>query len=319
MLKFITKNWFMLGLVVITLLTVTNPTGQLVPPGLWLKAHYGPDILIVLVFFFSGLALNPGQIRKGFADYKGTLLALLLTFIAAPLVALAISLLPVETGIILGLLLVSAMPSTLSSGVVMTGAARGNLAHALLITIIGNSLAVITIPVTLGLLFSFTGDGRVIEIDQIPMMIKIATLVLLPLLTGLIVRSIAGSRIQPFLPYTGACNQSSILVMVWMALCGGRSAILDGLDSIHIVIAIAFFFHLIMVAIGLISTKFFEIGKGRRESVIVMGGQKTLPLSVILQVSLFPEFGIALVVCVLHHIIHLIMDAFLIRHLKEME
>jgi hypothetical protein len=47
-----------------------------------------------------------------------------------------------------------------------------------------------------------------------------------------------------------------------------------------------------------------------------MGGQKTLPLSVILQVSLFPGFGLALVVCVTHHIVHLIMDAYLISYLK---
>lgn len=309
----------MVGLVLITLLTVANPIGLLIPPGLWLKAHYGPDILIVLVFFFSGLALNTGQVRKGFADYKGTILALILTFAVAPLVALAISILPIETGVILGLLLVSAMPSTLSSGVVMTGAAGGNLAHALLITIIGNSLAVVTIPVTLGLLFSLTGESRIIEINQIPMMITIATRVLLPLLTGLIVRNITGSKVQAFLPYTGACNQTSILVMVWMALCGGRPAILEGLDSIHVVVAIAFFYHLILIVAGLVTTRFFAIGKGRRESVVLMGGQKTLPLSVILQVSLFPDYGIALVVCVLHHIIHLIMDAFLIRYLKEME
>ena len=59
------------------------------------------------------------------------------------------------------------------------------------------------------------------------------------------------------------------------------------------------------------------IGPGRRESVIFMGGQKTLPLSVILQVTLFPTFGLALVVCVLHHIIHLIMDAYLVERLKD--
>jgi len=318
-MNFLLKNWFMASLVVITLLTVSDSTGLLVAPGLWLKAHHGPDVVIVLVFFLSGLALNTAQIKKGFADYKGTILALLLIFLVSPLVALTISFLPIEPGIILGLLLVSAMPSTLSSGVVMTGASGGNMAHALLITIIANSLAVITIPVTLGLLFGLTGDNRVVEIDQLPIMIKIATLVLFPLITGLITRNLTGTKLQRILPYTAICNQLWILAMVWMALCGGRNAILEGLSSIKIVVATVFGFHLAVVIIAVITSRLCGIGKGQRESTILMGGQKTMPLSVILQVSLFPEFGIALVVCVLHHIVHLIMDAFLIRYLKEKE
>jgi sodium/bile acid cotransporter 7 len=48
-----------------------------------------------------------------------------------------------------------------------------------------------------------------------------------------------------------------------------------------------------------------------------MGGQKTLPLSIILQVSLFSQYGIALVVCVLHHIVHLAMDGYLVERLKS--
>jgi sodium/bile acid cotransporter 7 len=38
---------------------------------------------------------------------------------------------------------------------------------------------------------------------------------------------------------------------------------------------------------------------------------------VVLQLSLFPEYAIALVVCVIHHIVHLIMDAFLVGWLRE--
>jgi sodium/bile acid cotransporter 7 len=38
---------------------------------------------------------------------------------------------------------------------------------------------------------------------------------------------------------------------------------------------------------------------------------KTLTLSIILQVSLFPQYGIVLGYCVLHHIIHMMMDGYL--------
>ena len=309
----------MLGLAGVSLLTIVDRSNLLVAPGLWLATHRGPDFVIVLIFFFSGLALDTRQVRDGITDYTGTLQALALIFVAAPLLALAFSLLPLAAGTIIGLFLVAVMPSTLSSGVVMTGSAGGNMAHALLITIIANALAVFTIPVTLGLLLATTGDERIIKIDQLPIMIKIATLVLSPLLAGIFCRIGFGSRLRPALPYTAIANQLGILTMVWMALCSGKEAITGGLTTLVSVLTLVFCFHFVMILISLATTGIAGRPKGRRESIIFMGGQKTLPLSVILQVSLFPEYGIALVVCVVHHITHLVMDAMLIRYLLKKE
>ncbi len=317
MTQLIKKNWFMLGLVCTAIMVVADSSGLLVAPGVWLKNHRGPDGVIVLIFFLSGLALDTRQIKEGLSDVKGTFLALVLIFLISPAIAFLFSFLPMETGVIVGILLVSAMPTTLSSGVVMTGSAGGNMAHSLLITILANGLAVITIPIALSLLFGLAGDARTIEIEQLPIMIKIATLVLLPLCGGLVIRRLFASRLHPLLPYTSTCNQLGILAIVWMALCGSRPTIISGLDSIVVVIIAVFSFHLVLVLAALFLTSYFKVGKNRRESVIFMGGQKTLPLSIIMQVSLFPEYGIALVVCVIHHIVHLIMDAYLIKYLRE--
>lgn len=315
MSQMLKKNWFMLGLVAIAVIVVLDFTGILVNPGIWLKNHHGPDAVIVIIFILSGLALDTKQIREGVTDIKGTSLALFIIFLVAPVIAFFFSLLPIETGLILGIFLVATMPTTLSSGVVMTGGAGGNMAHSLLITIVANSLAIFTIPISLALLLG-GNENQVIEIDQFSIIIKIATLVLFPLILGIVARRLFSNQLRPILPYTSTCNQLGILTIVWIALCGGRNAIVSSLDSIILIIIIVFFFHLLLVLAALWLTKVFKIAKGKRESVIFMGGQKTLALSVILQVSLFPEFGLALVFCVVHHIVHLIMDAYLVNYLK---
>ncbi len=314
--RFIEKYWFLLALIGISLLTVLDNRELLVNAGIRLKEHNGPDNIIVLIFFLSGLALNTEQLKAGLTDTTGTFLALLLIFFIAPFLAFLFSFIPLETGIIIGIFLVASMPTTLSSGVVMTGTGGGNSGHALLITIIANSLAVITIPVVLGILLSLTGDSRIIEIDRLPIMIKIGSRVLLPLAVGITIAKFFSTRLQPFLKYTALGNQLGILCMVWMALCSGRREIIAQQKSILLIFILVFSFHLLLILSGLLITSLCGIGKGRRESVIIMGGQKTLPLSVILQVALFPSFGIALVVCVMHHITHLIMDAFLTRYLQ---
>jgi solute carrier family 10 (sodium/bile acid cotransporter), member 7 len=311
------KNWFTIGLVGVTLLTIVDGPGITTTPALWLKARHATDVIIVLIFFFSGLAVNASQIRAGIADYRGTLLALLLIFIVAPLLALAITLVPLPTGVVLGLFLVAAMPTTLSSGVVMTARAGGNMAHALLITIIANSLAVLTIPITLDLLLATAGESREIAIDRLPIMIQIATLVLLPLLAGMITRNRGDRLVRPLMPYLAILNQSGILLVVWMAAAAGRQTIVAALDAILPVLLTVSILHIALVLAALLLTRLAGCGKGRRESVILMGGQKTLAISVVLQVSLFPEYGLALVVCMAHHIIHLLMDAFLVDYLQR--
>jgi sodium/bile acid cotransporter 7 len=311
------KYWFMIGLVAVAAVTMADRYEWTVAAGRWLKAHQGPGMVIFAIFFFSGLALDARLLRKGLGDGKATAAALVSIFIFAPMVAWLFRFLPLDHQIITGLFLVAVMPSTLSSGVVMTGGAGGNAAHALLVTIIANALAVFTIPVVLSLLLATTGDNRLVVIDKTAIMIKIALLVLVPLALGMAVQYFFRRQIAPWKGRTQVINQLLILAIVWMAMCQSRAAILAGSHAILSISAATLGFHLVLVALAASTAKCMGIGPGRRESIIFMGGQKTLPLSVILQVTLFPEYGLALAVCVVHHILHLIADAYLVEKLKQ--
>ncbi|MFW6284009.1 MAG: bile acid:sodium symporter, partial [Desulfosalsimonas sp.] len=148
-MKIVKKYWFLIGMATVFAATMADPTGLLADAGQAVKRHHGPDVVIFLVFFFSGILLDPGQIRDGLRDVSGTAMALILIFGFAPALAALASLAPLQTGVIIGLFLVAVMPTTLSSGVVMSGASGGNPAHALFITILANVLCMFTIPFTL--------------------------------------------------------------------------------------------------------------------------------------------------------------------------
>lgn len=305
----------MLGLFGIFVVTLGDVTGTLVGVGKWLKTHRGPDAAICLIFLFSGLALNAEQLRAGLRDVSGTLLALSLIFVAAPLVASVFVKLPLPTGVRIGLLLVAVMPTTLSSGVVMTAAAGGNMAHALMITILANGLAVVSIPFSLGLLLPLIGSGGAVVIDKAMIMLKIGLLVLLPLAAGVLLKLYAAPLVRKVQAKVQIINQAFILGIVWIALSQTRAVILGSGGMLGGVVVLAFAFHALLLLAGFALTRAAGCGPGRRESVIFMGAQKTLPLSVLLQVSLFPQYGLALVVCVVHHIVHLLMDSYLVGRL----
>jgi sodium/bile acid cotransporter 7 len=315
--RLIKKYWFLIGLFLVFVVTVADTTETVSGIGRWFKIHHGPDAVIVLIFFFSGLILNARQIKSGVMDIKGIVAALIIIFWVAPLIGALFSAIPLDTGVKIGIFLVAVMPTTLSSGVVMTGAAGGNMAQALVITILANGLAVFTIPVVLSLLLGLVGGSAVVHIDKLAIMIKLGCYVLLPLCFGLTIKYLAKSFIDQFVHRLQTLNQFLVLAIVWMAMSQAKDAIVTGGASVGIIFLLAFGFHGILLAAAGTVAGCLKLGKGRRESVIFMGGQKTLPLSIILQVSLFPQYGLALVVCVLHHLIHLLMDGYLVGRLKS--
>ncbi|MBC8246705.1 MAG: bile acid:sodium symporter [Deltaproteobacteria bacterium] len=315
--KLINKYWFVAGLVFVLALTVADATESVSGLGSWFKLHFGAETAFLLIFFFSGLILDTRQIKSESIDIKVILVALAVIYLAAPLSAALLVWSPLDTGIIVGLFLVAAMPTTVSSGVVMTTAAGGKLAHALMITILANGLAVFTIPITLGLLLPLIGGTSDIVLDKPAIMLKIALLVLVPLGFGMLLKLRLKDSVRLFESKLQILNQILILTIVWMGLSQSRTAILNNGSLIGIIVLITAGFHAVLLLEAFGAARLFGLERGRRESIIFMGSQKTLPLSIILQVTYFPQFGQALVVCVVHHLVHLLIDSYIVGKLRE--
>lgn len=319
MLDKVKKYWFLIGLAAVFLATLLDHTEFISQAGIWCKSHNGANAAIFIIFLFSGLLLDASQIGAGIKNVKSILLSLILIFIAAPAISLFFGITSLGTGIKIGIFLVAIMPTTLSSGVVMTGAAGGNMAGALATTILSNGVAVFTVPLTLSFLMGFIGMTATTSMDKSVIMMKIGVLVLLPLSMGLAAKLKKALRpvVLQYSTHLQNSNQFLILSIVWLALCQAKPAIMENSgDIITIWICVAIF-HGALLAIGYSTIYIFRLKPGQRESALIMGCQKTLPLSIILQITLFPQYGIALVVCVLHHFTQLIMDSFVVVRLKK--
>ena len=315
--RWLKRYWFLLALCAICLLTLADAAGWLAAAGRWLKLHQAPGLVVSLIFLFSGFALSPEQLRDGILDVKGILLAFAVIFLAAPLAALLMTRIPMETGIVIGLLLVAVMPTTLSSGVVMTAAAGGSAAHALVITIAANSLSVFTIPYALSFLLAGIGESAAVTIDRAAIMLKIVVIVVLPLALGMVAKHLLAGWYRRIGRGLTFCNQGLILFIVWIAMSQTRPMLVRSGHTVALIVALVTAYHGLLLLSGWGLNRLSGRGPGQRESILFMGAQKTLPLSVILQMALFPQYGIALLVCVLHHIVHLMMDGYLVERLRK--
>ena len=218
------------------------------------------------------------QIKTGLKDLTGTIAALGVIFIVSPLMALAFAQIPLQTGILIGIFLVAVMPTTLSSGVVMTGAAGGNTAHALFITILANTIAVFSVPVTLSLLLSFKGGSTTVMIDRWHIMAKLFSIVLLPLCGGMVIKYFAGRFCIRLAPMLQVFNQCLILVIVWMGISQARQAIFDGGKLIGGIILLSFLFHGALLAAAGGIARIFKIGRGRTGESDIYGGPENAAL-----------------------------------------
>lgn len=317
MLDKIKKQWFMCLLVAVFSLVMLEPSGMLIKTGLVLKSHSGSEVIIFIIFIISGLFIEGDQIKAGIKDFTATFLALFLIVVVAPAAAVILSQFPLEAGMAVGIFIVAIMPTTLSSGVVMTGIAGGNMAHALFVTILSNCISILSIPLILPFILGFLNLEQNLDIDQARIIIKLCGLVLFPLIIGIALKSLSHSFSRISKSVLQIMNQSLILLIVFISVCSAKSVLIQSGMAFLYVIAITVFFHLSLLFSAFLLVKLFNIGKGRYESVVFMGAQKTLALSVMIQVSYFDEFGTALLVCIIHHIVHLMMDGYLSAKLKD--
>jgi len=141
--------------------------------------------------------------------------------------------------------------------------------------------------------------------------------VLLPLLLGLFLRPKKGALLTSLQRGIPLLNQCLILAIVWMGVSDARATVLSGGAQVFVILVLSFVFHAVLLLAGFLAIRLFRIPRGRLESILFMGGQKTLPLAVLFQVKLFPQFGLALAFCVFHHFIHLMMDGYLVGRLNR--
>ena len=118
-------------------------------------ATYG----VALIFFFYGLKLNLGQLREGLRNYRLHLVIHLTTFVLFPAIVLtARSLLITSdtTSLWLGIFYVAALPSTVSSAVVMVSIAGGNIPAAIFNASISSLIGVFITPLWMSVVLAST-------------------------------------------------------------------------------------------------------------------------------------------------------------------
>jgi sodium/bile acid cotransporter 7 len=144
------------------------------------------SIGLFIIFFGYGIGMSPSIIWKGIANWKLHVVVLSTTFLTFPLVVLIARRIFVTENtqeIWLGIFYISALPSTITSSVVMVSIAGGNIPAAIFNASISGIVGVFITPIWMSLLItSIAGADNFSTLNAIG---ELITIIILPIVLGM--------------------------------------------------------------------------------------------------------------------------------------
>jgi sodium/bile acid cotransporter 7 len=266
---------------------------------------------VSIIFFFYGLRLSPDKLREGLTNWRLHVMVHLSTFVLFPLVALAFRPLFVteeSRTLWLGIFFLTALPSTVSSSVVMVSIAKGNIPAAIFNASISSLIGVFLTPLWMGVVMD-TGPGH---FDLLSVVGKLALQVLLPVFAGISLNKRWGSFAEKYKKYIRYFDQFSILLIVYTSFCESFGEHLFSSLGLKEIVFLGMGMLALFFAIYFLLTFISNLLKFNREdkvTAVFCGSKKSLVQGAVMSKVLFngPQAGIMLLPIMIYHALQLIV------------
>jgi len=268
--------------------------------------YYG----VSLIFFFYGIKISPSTLKIGLSNWKLHLLIQSTTFIIFPVLILILyGFFGIEGDLFwLGTFYLAALPSTVSSSVVMVSIAGGNLPAAIFNASISSIIGIVITPLWMGLFLSAENAN----FELFNTVWKLVQQIFIPVVIGFILHKWLINWVQKYLKLLKNFDQLVILLIVFSAFSqsfGGN--MFEGQN----ILTLGFFMLLLFcfMAGGMyLLGRWLSFERGDRITVLFCGSKKSLVQGAVMGKILFPDpvvFGVVLLPLMLYHTLQLILGS----------
>ena len=276
------------------------------------------------IFFFYGLKLNPEKMKEGLSNWKLHALIQAATFFIFPLLVLCI--LPFihseeHFTLWLAVFFLAALPSTVSSSVVMVSIAKGNIPGAIFNASISGLIGIAVTPLWIGL-FLESGENA---LDLGEIVVSLIMKILLPVLLGMILHRYWGEFANRHKKQLTMFDKSVILIIVYKSFSTSfSSGIFKGITLLELSVVgfgvIALFFGVYFL-IYFTSNK-LKFNREDRITALFCGSKKSLVHGSVFSSVLFSGMssaGIFLVPIMIYHAFQLFFISILAQRMSSDE
>jgi sodium/bile acid cotransporter 7 len=300
--SFLIKNWFILGIAVTVALgfafpeiAAANPSGIL------------SNTIVVILFLIIGFTLPSEAIRSGFSNWKMHVLLQSIIFVAFPLYMLgAMSIFNFQPEIRVGLFALAVLPTTVSTCIVFTQAAGGNVVGTMFNAALSNVAGVFISPLLLSLLLQQA--GRTMPLSVLGgIILGLLWKMILPLVIGQLLHLRFSSLAKAKKKTIGTISSLLILSIVLLSVAksaGNPDFLALARNSAGPAVFIGVSFYL-MLSLALFLGKVLGFSDEDRISIAYAAPQKTLAMGVPLLSAYFANdpdlLGVALLPILIYH------------------
>ncbi|MDC1212627.1 bile acid:sodium symporter family protein [Pelagibacteraceae bacterium] len=243
-------------------------------------------LCLAIIMFGLGLGLTTSDFLRVIKTPKDFIAGFLSQVILLPIIAFGLILIiPMPIEIAMGVMVIAAAPGGVTSNV-LTKFANGDVALSVSLTAVVSLLAVFIIPLVLFNFANFIGVEITKEISMLNIAIKMFFVVTVPVLFGMIVRSLMTDFI---ISKTLIIQRLSIILFLIIFI----SIWVEEWDKIVSFIAraglIAGILNLVMIFVGYYVAKIFASGVPQRKCISLECGLQNGTLAVFVATQLFDE------------------------------
>jgi solute carrier family 10 (sodium/bile acid cotransporter), member 7 len=312
-------NGFFVGLVAVVLLAANFPTfGSEAGPFPWQTLIAFGNAFI---FFFYGVKMHPQKLKAGLGNWRLHILIQTTTFLLFPLVIWATYLLmgSPDSELWLGVFFFAALPSTVSSSVVMVSIAGGNIPAAIFNASVSSIIGIFITPVWMELFM----ETDAVSFNLLPTFLKLFTQVLLPVIVGFLLHKRLGDwamrnnlRLRKF-------DQGIILMIVFTSFSSSfEQRMFEGLSAqFLLLLALAMLVFFLAMAVGMYySAKGLKFSIEDRITVLFCGSKKSLVHGAVMGNVLFPDptvLGLILLPLMIYHTLQLVAGSILAQQFSR--
>ncbi len=310
MVKKIKLDWFLTGMFMAIALAAILPApgaeGGVLHPELLTKAG------IALIFFLNGAVLSFKALKDGISRWRLHLIIQLSTYLLFPILGGIFILLCgrwLSPDLKLGFFYLCALPSTVSSSVAMTSAARGNVPVAVFNATISSLIGIVITPLWMSLLLKTSGQS----LDVVKVFIDLCIWLVLPLVIGQLCRPLVGAFLHRHKKWTQFADRGTILLLVYTSFCDSfEKGIWTHNSASNLIITIAATLALFFIVLGLMWKLCDRMGiaPSFRSAVVFCGTKKSLATGVPMAHLIFvgqPGLGLILLPIMLYHPLQLLI------------
>lgn len=267
---------------------------------------------ISFIFFFYGLSLSSEAIRNGLKNWKLHVSVQASTFVLFPLLILPFFPLVKDTNyelLWLAFLFMAALPSTVSSSVVMVSMAKGNLPGAIFNASISGIIGIILTPLWM---LPFVNQTEV-GFDFSSIYLQLITEIVIPLILGLSLRRFLGAWAQKNKPTLNKFDKAIILLIIYKSFVQSFKdnifSSVNILEMLAMVVLVLILFFLVYFLTGWIG-KLLKFNHADQITNQFCGTKKSLVHGTVFSEALFGQtsiVGIMLLPLMFYHALQILI------------